>query len=398
MRPTRVVLVAAIALVAAVTSPGAPAMGEAAAGVAVARTRVVPIRLPSTAGFLVDQLSEGGHVTLLQPSAPDRIAAYRWHRGELLELVAGPDRTVWPADVNARGEVVGTTTLGLGGGWPTARGFAWSDGIMTPVPARTGGSEAVAIDRRGRVLLNRSLESAQPWRASVLDGDREITSPLLAGGATLVGRDVEGRLVAGYSPDTELAEAREAVLWRAGEAPVRLGTLGAPWSQSIQINRAGSVMGESATAEGDHRMFLWRRGAMTDLGTLGGRNTVLPRSGGRPDLLSDHDLVVGASETSTGETHAFLWSDGRMRDLGTLGGGYSTAYGVNDHAEVVGVSTIPSGESHGFLWRNGRMENLGALADASSSSATAINDRGQIVGAVVAGGAAGPVLWETRRR
>src|SRR5687767_3227617 len=51
---------------------------------------------------------------------------------------------------------------------------------------------------------------------------------------------------------------------------VDLGTLGGSFSEARGINPRGQVVGLSTTAGGQTRAFLWDRGTMTDLGTLGG--------------------------------------------------------------------------------------------------------------------------------
>lgn len=70
-------------------------------------------------------------------------------------------------------------------------------------------------------------------------------------------------------------------------------------------------------------------------------------------------------------------------DLGTLGATYtsSSASAVNASGQVVGTSsTAVSGYNHAFLWQNGVMTDLGTLANAARSVASDINDSDQIVG------------------
>jgi probable HAF family extracellular repeat protein len=70
-------------------------------------------------------------------------------------------------------------------------------------------------------------------------------------------------------------------------------------------------------------------------------------------------------------------------DLGTLGATYtsSSASAVNASGQVVGTSaTAVSGFNHAFLWHNGVMTDLGILPNAARSVAGDINDSGQIVG------------------
>ena len=72
--------------------------------------------------------------------------------------------------------------------------------------------------------------------------------------------------------------------------------------------------------------------------------------------------------------HGFLWRRGELIDLGTLGGRFSTAESINDLGQVVGVSGTADGTPHGFLWDNGRMIDLGPRP------AVAISRAGHVVG------------------
>ncbi len=70
-----------------------------------------------------------------------------------------------------------------------------------------------------------------------------------------------------------------------------------------------------------------------------------------------------------------------VTDLGTLGGSSSTATAINSSGEIVGYSLI-SGDvaMHAFLYANGSMQDLGTLGG-PNSGAYGINNSGQIVGA-----------------
>jgi probable HAF family extracellular repeat protein len=114
--------------------------------------------------------------------------------------------------------------------------------------------------------------------------------------------------------------------------------------------------------------------SITDLGTLGGTDAT-------PAGINDPGQVVGVSTTATGDTHAFLWQPGRMTDLGTLGGNFSEAYIINAKGEIAGGATTPGGDEHPVVWKDGRLIDLLPNAPAGEGGlATAVNDRGQVVG------------------
>jgi probable HAF family extracellular repeat protein len=50
---------------------------------------------------------------------------------------------------------------------------------------------------------------------------------------------------------------------------IDLGTLGGTNSAAQFINDSGQVVGSTLNAFGEQRAFLWKKGVMTDLGTIG---------------------------------------------------------------------------------------------------------------------------------
>jgi probable HAF family extracellular repeat protein len=144
----------------------------------------------------------------------------------------------------------------------------------------------------------------------------------------------------------------------------------------------------------DHHAFLWERGTMTDLGSLGGGNS-------DAEAINASGQIVGLSLTVSGQLHGFVWERGVMTDLGTLGSDFSEAKGINSAGQVVGFSSPTSEQVHAFLWQHGTMTDLGTLLGAGASfginsSALGINAAGQVAGVSTAAGGGSTehaVLW-----
>jgi probable HAF family extracellular repeat protein len=167
-----------------------------------------------------------------------------------------------------------------------------------------------------------------------------------------------------------------AFLWSKGVLS-DLGTLGGETSQALGIDSAGNVVGSAQFAPGstDHA-FLWSKGVMRDLGTLG------PSSGSsQANAINAAGRIVGVSSTATpGRIHAFLWQNGVMKDLGTLGGGYSDARAISPLGDIVGESKNAAGRIHAVLWSQGKVIDLGTLGG-NKSQAYGINRSERVVGA-----------------
>ena len=159
-----------------------------------------------------------------------------------------------------------------------------------------------------------------------------------------------------------------AFLWYRGTMR-DLDTLGDQYSTATAVNDGGTVVGYGRhTATGALHAFLWYRGTMHDLGTLGGQTSFAT-------AVNDHGTVVGFRTTASGAFHAFLWYRGKMRDLG----GMEFAYGINNHGDVVGAGF----SAHLVVWRNGRIHDLGVAPGFWGVTSVAINDQGQIAGTLI---------------
>jgi len=240
--------------------------------------------------------------------------------------------------------------------------------------------------------------------------------------------------------------ALRAFLWRDG-VMTDLGTLGGPNSSaSFPLNERGEITGFADTSTPDPLgedfcgfgtnliclPFVWQKGVMTPLRTLGGNNGLagevnnhgqvvgvaentthdstcaapqvlqikpvfwekgqiqeLPTFSGDPDglasAINDKGQAVGNSgECATPGFHALLWQDGIATNLGNLGGTRGNVpQDINNQGQVVGFSGLPGNTTvHAFLWENGVMSDLGVLAQPPgiASFGFGINEKGQVVG------------------
>jgi probable HAF family extracellular repeat protein len=209
-----------------------------------------------------------------------------------------------------------------------------------------------------------------------------------------------------------------ATIWTGGSTPIDLGTLGDPALNSaigwpVKRNN-GVIVGISDTNDDNPlgeafscwaffapgaptgkicRGFRWENGSMSALPPLaGGYNSYAAGTNNRGQ-------IVGWAENGTFDPtcdpnfqllqfHAVIWwPDGRLQDLPPLpGDSVSAATAINDKGHVVGISgdcgIAIGGVSarHAVLWKDGVPTNIGDLGGHSWNTPTAINNNGVIIG------------------
>jgi probable HAF family extracellular repeat protein len=229
------------------------------------------------------------------------------------------------------------------------------------------------------------------WKAGQLMDLRPVPGFSNSNIYELNGRGVAaGDSISGPDPTTLFTQG-VATIWAHGQ-PISLGTLpGGTRSFAQDINDRGQVTGMSSNGTPDPlsffswgtrtRSFIWQNGVMTDLGTLGGCDTI-------ENNMNQRGQVAGWSYTNntvnlaTGlpTTDPFLWQNGHIHDLGTLGGTFGIVNWLNDHGEVVGQSNLSGDQTfHPFLWNGSRMIDLGTLGG-DYGSANSVNERGDVTG------------------
>ncbi|HZW80860.1 MAG TPA: hypothetical protein VFF50_10335 [Candidatus Deferrimicrobiaceae bacterium] len=244
-------------------------------------------------------------------------------------------------------------------------GFAWQDGVMSPLPPLPGGldSYAAAVNNRGQVA---------GWAE---DGVHDPTCNI-----------------------PQVLQF-EAVVWGPN-----LGQLGQlhplppdPDSAATAINDKGQVVGISGLcsnavggASAKHAV-LWENGVPVNLGNFDGG-----MAWNTPTALNNLGQIVGfgnQADTRSGDFNpiAFLWTkEHHLQKIHPVGeDANNIAWGINEQEQVVGDSCVDSTLSNcrAFLWQNGVSTDLNTLIQSDSSLnlvlANDINDRGEVVGFAV---------------
>src|ERR1051325_256587 len=148
--------------------------------------------------------------------------------------------------------------------------------------------------------------------------------------------------------------------------------MGEGFGYALDINDAGYIVGQGAVG-GRMHCFLVTPTAILDLNEQTGVDLW-------PGRLNQAGQIVGYSPA---DEEAFVWSNGVVRLLGKLDPDYfSLASDINNHGVIVGTAYAPNEAMPGaplnfaVLFQDGGILNLGG----SSSTGTAIHDRGEVVG------------------
>jgi probable HAF family extracellular repeat protein len=296
--------------------------------------------------------------------------AFQLRKGALTNLGTLPD-SLWGAanGISGNGLIVGASQNGQIdplSGFPEFRAVLWNQGTISDLGTLDGGYEsaAFAVNNRGQVVGFATNTISDPFS---------------------------------FFPPTQTRAFRSQ-----NGVMEDLGTLGGPDAWAFLVNAQGQVAGESYTNSTPNSSngplcapnaptqdpFLWERGAMEDLGTLGG-------TCGYANALNERGQVVGISSLPGNLTfHPFFWDRGVLKDLGTFGGSTGQATWISDAGDVVGAADFPGDQVHdGFIWKHGVMTDLGNLGQ--TSFAYAINSNGQVVGhSLINDGTFRAFLWE----
>lgn len=300
-----------------------------------------------------------------------------------------------PYEVNAWGQVVGFASL-FGSSQPY-HGFSYQGGVLKDLGVLPGGarvegnnSTATCINEVGQVAG--FSDTSQMEHAFLRTGGSMIDLGTLGGSSSGAdGMNAAGQVV-GYARIP--SELQHAFLYSGGVMS-DLGTLpGGGRSWALDINDSGQIVGFAAIAPeygAPEHAFVYDHGQMVDIGTLPGGTSSWGNS------INNQGKIVGGCSLPGGTTRAFLYSKGMMTDLGSLGGPSSQAYDINGQGDIVGSSTNALQAPLAFLYSNGVMTDLNTQLDATGAGwqlgeARGINDSGQIVASAMKNGQAHAVL------
>lgn len=290
--------------------------------------------------------------------------------------IVGPVNSA-PTDINGAGVVVGTYPTGSG----AIHGFLNRGRGLVDLGTLGGtSSSAVAINDKGQVLGNWTTAAGQQRGFIYYRGTQRDIGVIPGRSTTFTDINNAGYITAIGGPPDFSAGPRSFLRTPDGRY-IDIGNLPFPnpITRAQALNNRNQITGESGPfllPDIPYHGFLWTRGTMRDIGTLGYEPV-----GGQD--INDRGQIAGYAALPEGfrDQVAVLYSNGRLINLDgrpATEDRYSTGDGINNHGHVVGFSNHLSGYVH----RGRRMQSLNALIDPRLGwdirFPRAINDAGQI--------------------
>ena len=270
--------------------------------------------LTNLGAFAVVDINNAGQVLVQQvagnPDDPTR-CFLRDAQGTLAEIGTDADSQCFGADLNDRGQVVGSATR-TSGSVRTTSGFLWEPG--------PGGGTGETRGASGTLTDLGTLGGDSVFPLAINENGQVV------GGATLS---------SGYE---------HAFLWQDGTM-IDLGTPGGITSRAGAINNRG----QAAVASGAH-VFRWEAGTMTDLGTMGGPDSAQQVS--VPLDINDRgQILIAVYDIPRARFRWGIWSAGRLTDLPSLGGDAPSANRLNELGQAIGADRLAAEPTlHLVLW------------------------------------------------
>jgi uncharacterized membrane protein len=266
-----------------------------------------------------------------------------------------------PTVITSSGVVAGTTEAHRAALWRRGSGLQ-----ELSVPEGFHFTEPVAIKRSGEVVVN-ALDAQGRRRRSFVYSKHSVTA--LVGEQTLAhGMGVSGVIVGEWVPAGTTRS--DAVYW-SNNLPHSIGLCCGGTLKAA--NKAGDVIGDAYDEQGRYHAFAWSR-------SHGERRVGPSDHYSSAVAISDagHILIQVAGE-------AYLDGAGALQRLELSPKFYNSALAMNNCDSVVGGYGPDSDHYRAFSWTAAAgFQDLNSLVPADSGwtlqSATAINDRGEVVG------------------
>jgi probable HAF family extracellular repeat protein len=303
--------------------------------------------------------------------------------------IAGQDS--YARGMNNLGQVVGALAAA-----DTYHAFVYANGKLTDLGDFGGDSStAYAINDLGQVVGTAFASATDPARGFLYSGG--VMSAVQNGGATFAyGINNAGTVVGTMTVTTAEGDFFPHAYTYANAAFTDLGTLPiGDGSRAFAINGHGDVVGAAAsTFNGPPNFpedpFVYRNGAMSDLGNLGGVFSAATAINDAGQIVGYVGVEYVEGSDDIYPRSAFLYEGSVLHRLGSLAlDRSSSAYGINKLGQIVGAADLADGTAHAFLYEDGAMIDLNTLVDPASGwtirEASAINDLQQIAGTACKG-------------
>ena len=370
----------------------------------------------SCEGFLTDRglivgASENGLIDPL--TGLPEMDAVAWHHGQVSNLGTFGGNGSFAIGANNRGQVVGAAAnavldpLSIFFGWGTqTRAFLWTHEQGLRDLGTLGGPDALAINinDRGQIFgasytseVPNPLTGIPTLDAFLYEKGKMTDIPNGFGGTVVnpLGANNRGELIGNASFPDEVTS--HPFLWSQGRW-IDLGRFGGTFGDANWINDAGAVTGHAANPDNSVHAFLWKKGLITDLGTVDGDDC---SSGFSVNLANQIVGVSFACDSSV--QHAFLWENGKIIDLNSLippGSDMQlqVANSINNSGEIAGVGVLPNGDGHGFLLVPCDDKNAGVVGCDYSMMEAGTTASVEPTKHAMPGGRLPIVPWQRRRR
>jgi uncharacterized membrane protein len=320
-----------------------------------------------------------------------------------------------PSRMNDLGDVVGSCTSPTSG----QEAVVWRNGVMSDVGRLTGGtfSYASAINSLGTITGDGDTGNGRPqsWVTTGVPGVLQNIFPN-SGGNTHTLFIGDNGMIGGYYTKSLSGNTSswKGAIWTPDpkdprkyvttDLPVLPGGVNTKATNSLPFafNQVGQAAGYASNDQiGQHAAF-WNNDAahsVLDLGVFPGDWSSMANG------MNDYGYVVGVSNPPFG-SRPVIWSNDAAHTPSALpvlpGDNYGSANAINNLGQILGFSyygtpgTWAATPQRQVIWRDGGVFELQSLLDPASgwtiANATAINNRGQIVGVGVRNGVGSAIL------